>query len=207
MPQATFLQQFMHGRLLGVPARVLPKGERSHDLCAMWLANFHSDRSDCHEGHASDGGDRAPEDRPRLNLLLTYGGWREGTVVDQLPRLLSPMGIYSIRAESCEEAADVIRSLPVHIAVVDLSIPLQRGQQAADSGGARTLQLLKRLEPAPPTVVVRPPQPASRESVRGLLEALRTGAFAVLDRPLELETLLEVMRRILRRYYADAWPG
>jgi CheY-like chemotaxis protein len=118
------------------------------------------------------------------------------------------MGIHSIRVESGDEAAEVITSRPIHIAVVDLEIPLHRRERdvAWGAGGARMLQLLRRLEQPPPTVVVRSPQVALRDDVRGLLSALREGAFAVLDRPLELETLLEVMRRILRRYYADLWP-
>ena len=139
--------------------------------------------------------------------MLSYGGWREGTVVDQLPCLLEPMGISTVRVESGEEAADVIRHRPIHIALVDLEIPLHRGDEPSEAGGARTLQLLRRLDQPPPTVVVRPPQAAERERVRGLVEALREGAFAVLDRPLHLETTLEVMRRILRRHYADVWPG
>jgi hypothetical protein len=96
--------------------------------------------------------------------------------------------------------------MAIHIAVVDLSIPLRRGEGAAVPGGDRILQLLRRLDEPPPTVVVRPPQPAARESARGLGEALRGGAFAVLDRPVHLETMLEVMRRVLRRHYAGHWP-
>jgi len=46
----------------------------------------------------------------------------------------------------------------------------------------------------------------ARESARSLSAALREGAFAVLDRPIDLEMILEVMRRILRKHYADVWP-
>lgn len=143
--------------------------------------------------------------RPRLNLLLSYGGWRDQTAVDQLAQLLEPMGIQSIRVGSGEEAAELISAVSIHIAVVDLAIPL-RSEQQSEAGGARILELLRRLDPNPPIVVVRPPQPAVRESVRTLTQALRGGAFAVLDRPIHLEVLLEVMRRILRRHYADLWP-
>ena len=141
---------------------------------------------------------------PRLNLLLSYGRSREGSVMGQLPRLLSPMGIHSIWAESGEEAARTIDSFDIHIAVVDLTIPL--GEGAAQAAGPRILQLLRRLEAPPPTVVVRPRQPIARDSARTLAAALREGAFAVMDEPISLETLLEVMRRILRRHYADLWP-
>ncbi len=141
----------------------------------------------------------------RLNLLLSCGAGREGPAIEQLPRLLSPMGIYSIKVTSGESAARVICEFPIHIAVVDLTIPLAPDSPAR-SGGARILQLLRRLEQPPPTVVVRPRQPSKRDSTRELAEALREGAFAVLDRPIELETMLEVMRRILRRHYSDSWP-
>ena len=145
--------------------------------------------------------------RSRLNLLLSYGGWRQTPAEEQLARLLEPMGINSITADSGEEAAGVIRRVAVHIAVVDLAIPLDRRGPSTAPGGGRILQLLRRLDQPPPTVIVRPAQPASRENVRGLSEALRHGAFAVLDRPVRLETMLEVLRRVLRRHYAGFWPG
>ena len=152
----------------------------------------------------------------RLNLLLSHAESSGDRIfLEQLPRLLEPMGIRSVVAGSGEEAADIIRTVTIHVAVVDLTVPLCRPdagstrQTTAGSapGGPRILQLLRRLEQPPPTVVVRPPQPSVRESARTLIDALREGAFAVLDRPIELETMLEVMRRILRRHYCGQWPN
>jgi len=150
---------------------------------------------------------------PRLNLLLTYGGWRERPAVELLPNLLNPLGIRAMQADSGEEAAQLIQSNPVHIAVVDLEIPVQpRSSTATDrrslnsEGGLRILKLLRRLDPAPPTIVVRPRQATERERVRGLSHSLRDGAFAVLDRPLHVEALLEVLRRVLKRHYENLWP-
>src|SRR5689334_2047458 len=106
----------------------------------------------------------------RLNLLLSVPRWREGTAVDHLPPLLTPMGIYTLRASSGEEAADVIRTVRVHIAVVDLTVPMQRACRetempaASSEGGSRILQLLRRMDQPPPVVVVRPAQPAQKES-------------------------------------------
>ena len=148
----------------------------------------------------------------RLNLLLSYGGWRERSIADQLPRLLNPMGIRSYRAETGEEAEEIIRTYQVHIAVVDLTIPLKKSdQQLPDSfrispGGSRMLQLLRRLEHQPPTIVIRPPDPSARQRSRLLGESLREGVFAVLDRPVAIEHMLDVLRRVLRRHYADVWP-
>ncbi len=146
----------------------------------------------------------------RLTLLLTHNDWRDETPLHRLPHLLEPLGIECIDVGNGEEAADVIQQVPVHIAVVDLTTPLRPGQQSvgsvAPAGAARILQLLRRLEPSPPTVVVRPSQPTRRQSARELSQSLRDGAFAVLDRPIQLETMLEVMRRVLSRHYENSWP-
>jgi len=147
----------------------------------------------------------------RLTLLLSHGGWRELPAVEQLSRLLEPHGIRSVMAESGEEAAELIERIAIHIAVVDWGIPLRRsdvgGGGRAKAGGGRILELLRRLDEPPPTVIVRPPQAGTREHVRGLSDALRQGAFAVLDRPVGLERMLEVMRRVVRRHYSDHWPA
>ncbi|HRP62742.1 MAG TPA: hypothetical protein PK400_05565 [Phycisphaerales bacterium] len=157
--------------------------------------------------HGTPCADGCSNSASRLNLLLSYGGWREESAVNQLPRLLEPMGIRSIRVHSGEEATEVIDTTRIHIAVVDLAIPLRRETPQTAPCGSRILKLLSRLTAPPPTVVVRPPQSAARESVRSLADALRDGAFAVLDRPVELERMLEVMRRVLRRHYAGHWPS
>ena len=100
----------------------------------------------------------------------------------------------------------MIQRQPMHIAVVDLEIPLARTGGSVTAGGTRILQLLRRLDPAPPTIVIRPRQGSGREAARGLAASLRDGAFAVIDRPLHIEVLLETLRRVLRRHYMDTWP-
>ncbi len=146
----------------------------------------------------------------RLNLLLSYGGWDDQNWAEQLPQLLRPMGISSIRVNSGQEAARIISEQPIHIAVVDLRLPLDEvsGEEQVE-GGLRILQILRRLESPPPTVVVRHPsdRDRAREHQRSLHQALREGAFAVFDVPVPIEQLLETMRRILKRYYRGAWPG
>lgn len=150
------------------------------------------------------------EEDARLNILLSYAGWQEDSWADHLPRLLEPMGVRSLRAGSGRQASEVIRQHPVHIAVVDLGLPLEMGSSETRAGeaGARLLELLLRLEQPPPTVVVKRRRTA-RDDQREIAAALRAGAFAVVDRPLgtqDLEVMLEVLRRCLRRYYSDRWP-
>lgn len=176
----------------------------------------------------------------RLNLLLSYAGWEPEPWVDRLPRLLEPMGIASVRANCGREATDVLRRSIVHVAVVDLGLPMERGTRprshptghadaqakgpgaAADGatgpssdnepvadGGSRLLELLARLEAPPPVVVIKRARTV-RDEVREMSAALRLGAFAVVDRPRgdhDLDVVLDVLRRILARYYRGQWPG
>lgn len=158
----------------------------------------------------------------RLNLLLSAAGpiaWRDESWAESLPRLLEPMGVRAWRVRSGREAAEVIRSMTVHIALVDLGLPLDGPAPRADAepgasgssgpvseGGARLLDLLSRLASPPPTVVVKRGR-SQRDDTRTLCSALHAGAFAVLERPVQIETALEVMRRILTRHYSGRWPG
>lgn len=148
----------------------------------------------------------------RLNLLLSHSRWRDEHWADSLPRLLEPMGVHAWTAHSGRQATDLIKKVRVDIAVVDLSLPLDtHGDASADASaieeaGVRLLELLVRLPSPPPTLVVKRRR-TRREDTRELNHALRAGAFAVIERPVHLETLLQVMRRVLCRHYADRWPG
>ncbi len=169
-------------------------------------------------GQPGSGSGCAPGATPgRLNLLLSYAGWRAESWVDQLPRLLEPMGVQSLRAGTGRQATDLIQSYPIHIAVVDLGLPLDapapslgrpEPTESNTEGGSRLLELLSRLQAPPPTVVVKRGR-SQRDDSRELSDALRHGAFAVIDRPSgtrDLELLLEVLRRALTRFYAGRWP-
>lgn len=145
----------------------------------------------------------------RLNLLLSYAGWQPDSWADRLPRLLEPMGVRSLRANSAREASEVLRAAPIHIAVVDLGLPLDESGSDAQEAGPRLLDLLARLPEPPPTVVVKHSR-THRDACREMNAALRCGAFAVIDRPrspTDLEILLDVLSRCLTRFYHGRWPG
>jgi hypothetical protein len=119
------------------------------------------------------------------------------------------MGIWSLKAGTGREASDVIKSNRIHIAVVDLGLPLDQADSAADEAGPRLLELLARLAEPPPTVVVKRSR-SHRDDSREIAAALRAGAFAVVDRPScarDLEVVLEVLRRCMGRFYKGRWPG
>jgi len=148
----------------------------------------------------------------RLNLLLSWGGWQNESWADRLPPLLEPMGVHSLRVRTVREAERAIRTNAVHIAVVDFGLPLDGTLRAAadspgEEAGPRILELLRRLESPPPTVVVQQPRTA-RDHSRHMSAALRCDAFAVVDRAAaDLELMLKVLQRCMARFYQGRWPG
>ena len=156
-----------------------------------------------------------PHHESRLNLLLTDGGWREESWADRLPQLLEPLGVSAVRAGCGREAASVLRETPIHAAVLDLSLPMDArhrrrafsgGPMTLDEGGVRLIELVGRLATRPPLVIVRQPR-SSREDQRTLALAMKLGAFAVVDRPVDLEHILRVLHKLLERHYRGRWPG
>lgn len=168
-----------------------------------------------HRGDARDGAHPLPSGG-RMHLLLSHAGWEDEAWVDRLPRLLQPMGVVSHRANSGEEASHVIRSLQIHLAIVDLALPLTspvapKEEQAPElaEGGTRLLELLARL-PSPPPVVAVARHRTARGDARDMSEALKWGAFAVVNRPqrtTDVELVLDVIKRCLERHYRGMWPA
>lgn len=162
-----------------------------------------------HDPH--EGGCRASN--CRLNLLLSYAGWHPDPWVDRLPRLLEPMGVVSHKAGTGREATRLLSSLPIHVAVVDMALPLDMSRPEVEpefeEGGPRLLELLQRLEVPPPVVAIKRTR-THRDDSRDINAALRMGAFAILDRPqstADLNLVLDVLRRCLERHYQGKWPG
>jgi CheY-like chemotaxis protein len=145
----------------------------------------------------------------RLNLLLSAGGWQPGPWVERLPVILEPIGVRSHVAASARSAERVIQANSIHIAIVDLALPMDDAGDGGDNeAGVQLLELLARMAVPPPTVVIKRRRSA-RDDRREIAAALRAGAFAVVDRPNaqnDLESLLEVLRRCLGRHYAGRWP-
>jgi len=135
--------------------------------------------------------------------------------ISQLPRLLEPQGIAAYVARSGAEAVELADQLKVHAAIIDLATPLEAPNRAGafaprpadrEAAGLRLLELFMRLPNRPALVVVHRPA-YTPEADRLMREALRLGAFSVLHKPVELEQILGVFRRLLDRQHSGAWPG
>lgn len=159
-------------------------------------------------GGGSSGPGGGPSSGGRLNLLISQAGWDPDPWVDAIPAMLQPLGVRSLRVDSGREATEAIRREPIHIAVVDVGMPLS-SEAPGESAGERLLALLSRLASPPPTVVLHRTGSA-REDRRLLSAALRAGVYSVLERPRgphEVGPLLNTLRQIIERRYAGRWPG
>ena len=133
------------------------------------------------------------------HLMVSYDPRRATPALEQLPSLLAPAGFETRFAANGEEAEVLLDSWTVHVAVVDWAIPLRGEDSPGSVAGGAFVRLLRRREAPPPVIVVRPPMATTRDRSRTLTDALREGVFAVLDRPLHTERLLEVLRRATER--------
>lgn len=154
-----------------------------------------------------------PDAGARFCVLLTED--REHAIehwTRQLPRLLEPQGVQARVARTGREAIDLADRHTFHAAVVDLLTPADEHRSSGPSGGHNVpgglwlLELLRRHPARPPVVLVSNPNYSRRQTQRYLNEALRLGAFSVINRPVELEALLESIRRLIDRRYKGAWP-
>ncbi|MEX2213209.1 MAG: hypothetical protein WD768_03715 [Phycisphaeraceae bacterium] len=181
---------------------------------------FHPDASN----PAWPPGAGAAAGRSRFNMLLTEDRWHGPDHWSrQLPRLMEPMGVVSYIARCGEEALELASSVSIHAAVVDINTPKlakptsSLSMEDADGGsdddgessqptGLWILELFRRLPSNPPVVVVRSRTITSQDVNRLLRDALRLGAFTVMESPVPLEQLLGVFRRLLDRLYKGHWP-
>lgn len=161
--------------------------------------------------HAAFDGSRVPGGLGvpgrRFNVLLTLD--REHSAehwTHQLARLLHPQGVFTQVVRTGREAAETMSRLPIHAAVVDLNTPMGDSGDESRSGGMWVLELIRRMSDRPPVVVLRPAAFAQRQAERTLADALRLGAFSVLNKPVGLEDVLVVFRRLVDRQYRGQWP-
>ncbi|MGD0387574.1 MAG: response regulator [Tepidisphaeraceae bacterium] len=107
--------------------------------------------------------------------------------------LLRPQGVQTVIAHSGREALDLIESIPVHVAVLDVQMP--------QLGGLQVIRLLRELHKATPTILL-----ANHLTNHLLQEALGMQVFSVLSKPVDFNVLLDALARVLRRYHENRWP-
>jgi DNA-binding response OmpR family regulator len=117
--------------------------------------------------------------RPGKRILLVDD---DPTVRDSLNDVLVAEGYAVIPAENGQQAVDLANQLPVDLALLDLNMPIKNGWD--------TFERLTAEHPLLPIVIVtaRPNQ---------LFTALSAGAGALLEKPMDMPTLLRTMEQLL----------
>jgi CheY-like chemotaxis protein len=121
----------------------------------------------------------AKSPRPGKLVLLVDD---DPTVRDSLSDVLVPEGYVVIPAENGQQALDLAARLPVDLALLDLNMPIKNGWD--------TFEQLTREHPFIPILIAtaRPNQ---------LFTALSAGAGALLEKPIDIPTLLRTMENLL----------
>ena len=127
----------------------------------------------------------------RLNVLLAHDS---DSIHDTVRRLLEPQGVQTLAVRSGREALDVMRTTQVHVAVLD--------QQMPQLGGLQVIRLMREMPAAPPAILL-----ANHLTDHLLHEALGMRVFSVLSKPVDLNTLLDALARVLRRHHSSRWPS
>jgi DNA-binding response OmpR family regulator len=125
-------------------------------------------------GHPAPG-----SSRPGKRILLVDD---DPTVRDSLSNMLVAEGYFVIPAENGQQALDLANELPVDLVLLDLNMPVKNGWD--------TFEQLTREHPLIPIIIAtaRPNQ---------LFTALSAGAGALLEKPMDIPTLLRAMKLLL----------
>jgi CheY-like chemotaxis protein len=121
----------------------------------------------------------AGSSRPGKRILLVDD---DPTVRDSLNDVLVSEGYFVIPAENGQQALDFAVGLPVDLVLLDLNMPVKNGWD--------TFEQLTREHPLLPIIIAtaRPNQ---------LFTALSAGAGALLEKPMDIPTLLQTMEKLL----------
>lgn len=113
--------------------------------------------------------------------------------------LLEPQGVQTLSARSGREALEMIESMPVHVAVLDIRMP--------QLGGLQVVRMMREVRkgqgnPEAPAAILL----ADELNNHLLREALAMHVFSVLSKPVDFNVLLDSLARVLKRYHASQWP-
>lgn len=102
--------------------------------------------------------------------------------------IIEPRGFRAVLASSGEEAVDIVRDEPVHIALLDMHMPRMTGLE--------TLQLVHQINSVLPCIIIT--ADATEDLMR---QAFSVRAYSVIPKPVSKDMLLYTILRALTRVY------
>lgn len=107
---------------------------------------------------------------------------------ETLREIVEPEGFRTVLASSGEEAVDIVRENPVHLALLDMNLPRMTGLE--------TLQLVHQINALLPCILV-----TANSSEDLMRQAFRVRAYSVIPKPVSKNVLLYTMIRALMKVY------
>jgi DNA-binding NtrC family response regulator len=127
----------------------------------------------------------ATPEATRYSILITDDdrGCREA-----LRDIMEPQGYRTLLASSGEEALDIARQEPLHLAMLDMHMPTLTGLE--------TLRLLRQIRAMLPCILVTADATASL-----LRQAIQESAYSVIQKPVSKNVVMYTVVRCLARTY------
>jgi CheY-like chemotaxis protein len=108
--------------------------------------------------------------------------------------IFEPEGYRTLLASSGEEAIDIVRDQPVHVALLDMHMPRLTGLE--------TLELVRQINNLLPCILVTAD---SNESL--MRQAFRAQVYSVIPKPVSKNLVLYTVVRVLMRVYGNSRPA
>jgi CheY-like chemotaxis protein len=109
---------------------------------------------------------------------------------EALRDIMEPEGYRTLLASSGEEALDIVREEPVHVALFDVNMP--------KLSGLETLELVRQFNAMLPVILV------TADRTEALMrQALRAQAYSVIAKPVSKHIVLYTVVRALVRAYGE----
>ncbi len=109
---------------------------------------------------------------------------------ESLRSIVEPEGFRTVLAASGEQAIDIVRDEPIHLALLDMHMPTLTGLE--------TLQLVHQINAVLPCILV------TADPSEGLMrQAFRARAYSVVPKPVSKHVLLYTVVRALMRAYGN----
>jgi len=123
-----------------------------------------------------------------INVLASQADWDWPLAVRQI---LRPRGVNLLVAESSNDIVNVLRQRRIRTAIVDTDA-------GAPAGGLWTLKIIRMENPSIPCILL-----ASNATRSILDEALRLDVFSVIDKPVDMRILKDLLNRLFVKRYGS----
>jgi len=121
---------------------------------------------------------------PEINVLASGANWAWPEAVRNI---FQPRGVNLLVAEGASEFVKVIERRRIHTAIVDMD---------SETGGLVTIEIIRMDYPLLPCILL-----TSTAGEATLSKALRLDVFSVIDKPVDMGILRELLNRLFIKKY------